>query len=57
MSHCKAIEQFCSVMQKNIIIEETSFYDGSKKSECIMFPQCKNCNNYIIKRRIETNHN
>ncbi len=53
MSHCKAIEQFCSVMQKNIILEETAFYDGSKECECVMFPQCRYCKNSILKKRIK----
>lgn len=55
MSHCKAIEQFCSVLQKNIIIEETAFYDGSKKCRCVMYPQCRRCSNSIIKKRIDDN--
>lgn len=53
MSHCKVFEQFCSVLQKNIIIEETAFYDGSKKCRCVMHPQCRYCRNSIIKKRLD----
>lgn len=53
-SHSRAFEQYCCIMKKNVIIEETAFHDGSKKLRCTMHPQCIKCRNKILKCNFET---
>ena len=52
-SHSRAFEQYCFVMKRNIIIEETAFHDGSKKLRCTMHPHCIRCRNIILKYKFE----
>ena len=39
--HSYSYEQYCSVVNKNIIILETSYYDGNKKIKCLNLYKCK----------------
>ena len=56
-SHSKAYEQYCSIMKKNVVIEETTYHDGRKVFICTMRPQCIECRNIILKKRFENNKN
>lgn len=50
-SHSKNYEQFCWVKQKNIIMEETVFHNGSRKVICTNLQDCNNnggCKNRIL---------
>ena len=53
-SHSFTYEQYCTVIGKNIIMEETTFKDGRKKLRCLHRHGCsKNggCQNkYVIAR-------
>ena len=39
--HSYSYEQYCSIVNKNIIILETSYYDGNKKVKCLNLYKCK----------------
>lgn len=52
-SHSKAFEQYCCIMKKNVVIEETTYHDGRRKLVCTMHPQCIECKNKILKCRFE----
>lgn len=50
--YSKNVEQFCSVLDKNVVFEEIYFHDGSKKVRCINYSLCKGrggCKNEILK--------
>lgn len=51
-SHSRAYEQYCCVMEKNVVIEETAFHDGSRKFICTMQPKCMECKNKILRCRL-----
>lgn len=57
--HCFTFEQYCNIIGRNIILEETTFHNGSKKIRCLNAHKCETmnggCLNTIIKKRIE-NH-
>lgn len=52
-SHSRAFEQYCCIMKKNVVIEETAYHDGRRKLVCTMRPQCKECKNKILRCRFE----
>lgn len=52
-SHSKAYEQYCCIMKKNVVIEETTYHDGRRKFVCTMQPQCVECKNIILKYRLD----
>lgn len=52
-SHSKAFEQYCCIMKKNVVIEETTYHDGRRILKCTMHPQCVECKNKILKIRFE----
>ncbi len=52
-SHSKAFEQYCFIMKKNVVIEETSYYDGTRIYKCTMHPQCIECKNKILKCKLD----
>ena len=39
--HSKTYEQFCWVKQKNIIMEETVFHNGTRKVICTNLTECE----------------
>ena len=54
--HAFSYEQYCSIVKKNIIIQETSYYNGRKKIRCLNHLKCKNefggCQNkFIIEKK------
>lgn len=54
--HSFTYEQYCSVVEKNVIIEELTFLSGKKKIRCLNAHKCKEnggCKNKYVKRRIE----
>ncbi len=55
--HSFSYEQYCSVVKHNIVLEETSFYDGSKKIKCLNLCKCKKdlggCENKFVLRKQE----
>ena len=38
--HSIAYEQYCWVKQKNVVVEETVFHNGTKKIVCTSFSEC-----------------
>lgn len=52
-SHSKSYEQYCCIVKKNIVVEETYYHDGKKKLVCTMYPQCGQCGNKILKNNFE----
>lgn len=50
--HSKTFEQYCCVMEKNIIMEETSYHNGKKSLRCVNHIICEmngGCKNRILK--------
>ncbi|MBQ7688704.1 MAG: hypothetical protein IJT27_05765 [Clostridia bacterium] len=41
--HSKAYEQYCWVMEKNIVFEETVFHNGTHEVRCTHFSECRDC--------------
>lgn len=39
----KAYEQYCWVLEKNIVFEETVFHDGARELRCTHFAECREC--------------
>ncbi len=59
-SHSFTFEQYCSIVGKNIILEETAFHDGKKQLRCLHCYKCSEnggCRNRFIKHRIENVEN
>mgnify|MGYP003289573790 CR=1 FL=1 len=53
--HAFTYEQYCSIVGKNIILEETTYHNGNKRLRCLNFHKCDTtiggCKNpYVIKR-------
>ena len=38
--HSIAYEQYCWVKQKNVVLEETIYHNGTKKVRCTSFSDC-----------------
>ena len=55
--HSFTFEQYCNIIGRNIILEETTFHNGCKKIRCLNAHKCETmnggCLNSIIKKRIE----
>lgn len=41
--HSRAYEQYCWILKKNIVFEETVFHNGTYKLSCMHLNECKNC--------------
>lgn len=55
-SHSFSYEQYCHIVSKNIIIEETTFHNGTKKLKCLNYHNCEKCGgcqNRFVKRRLD----
>ncbi|MBQ3086240.1 MAG: hypothetical protein IKM24_10200 [Clostridia bacterium] len=51
--HFKSYEQYCCVLEKNIVMEETVYHNGTKSVICTTLPYCnKNggCKNAVLRR-------
>ena len=55
--HIYSYEQYCSIVGKNIILQETAYYNGSKKVRCLNHNKCKHefggCKNKFVIRKQE----
>ena len=56
--HSFTYQQYCPVVDKNVIIEELTFLSGKKKIRCLYYHKCNckemgGCKNKYVKRRIE----
>ncbi|MBO5463444.1 MAG: hypothetical protein J6A49_09040 [Clostridia bacterium] len=55
--HAFTFEQYCNIVGKNIILEETTYHNGNKKIRCLNLHKCRitngGCSNPYIIRRIE----
>ena len=38
--HARTYEQYCWVMEKNIVFEETTFHNGTQTVRCSRFGDC-----------------
>ena len=50
-SHSRAYEQYCWVLQRNIVFEETTYHNGTSAVCCTHLPECKRtggCKNAIL---------
>ncbi|MBR1811410.1 MAG: hypothetical protein IJ766_07195 [Clostridia bacterium] len=53
--HSSTFEQYCCVMEKNVIMEETHFHNGTKHVHCANHLLCAmngGCKNNIIKKQL-----
>ena len=59
--HIFSYEQYCSVVEKNIVLQESSYYDGKRKLRCLNHHKCKKelggCKNRFVLRKQEMNEN
>ena len=49
--HSHVYEQYCWVLQKNIVFEETTFHNGTSAVRCTHLSECKRsggCKNEIL---------
>lgn len=54
--HSFTYEQYCNVVNKNVVIEELRFHSGKRKVRCLHSYRCKHlggCQNKYVLRRIE----
>ncbi len=56
--HSFTYQQYCPVVDKNVIIEELTFLSGKKKIRCLYYHKCNcketgGCKNKYVKRRID----
>lgn len=53
--HSRTYELYCSVVGRNIIIEETMYHNGTKSAKCLNRSVCEKrggCTNRILSQRI-----
>lgn len=56
--HSRTYEQYCWVLKKNIVFEETVFHNGTSALSCTHYYECKDnggCKNEILARLIKEN--
>ncbi|MBR0537101.1 MAG: hypothetical protein IJK40_03040 [Clostridia bacterium] len=49
--HSVTYEQYCCVLQRNIVFEETFFHNGTRRVYCTYYPECRRsggCKNNIF---------
>lgn len=49
--HSRTYEQYCSIVGRNIIIEETMYHNGTKSAKCLNKNVCEKgggCTNKIL---------
>ncbi len=55
--HSYTFEQYCNIIGRNIILEETAYHNGERKIRCLNAHKCKTmnggCLNSFVKKRIE----
>lgn len=56
--HKLTYEQYCCVLQQNIVFEETVYHNGSREINCTHYNECRGiggCTNRILKERLAKN--
>jgi len=51
--HFNSYEQYCCVLEKNIIMQETVYHNGTKSIVCTNLPYCEDiggCKNAVLRR-------
>lgn len=54
-NYMKTYEQYCCVLKRNIVLEETVFCNGTHTLKCTHFSECKHsggCRNVLIEPRL-----
>lgn len=54
-NYLKTYEQYCCVLKRNIVLEETVFCNGTHTLHCTHFSECENsggCKNILIEPRL-----
>ena len=46
--HSRTYEQYCWVMEKNIVFEETTFHNGTREIRCSRLKDCGSCKNRCL---------
>jgi hypothetical protein len=52
----KSYEQYCCVLERNVVMEEATYHNGGIKLFCTNYPQCftcGGCKNIILNDKIE----
>ena len=55
--HCKSYEQYCCILEKNIVMEETVYHNGTKSVVCTSLAHCNRCGgckNAVLRRLWES---
>lgn len=56
--HKLTYEQYCCVLKRNIVLEETVFHNGTHEISCTHYSQCRSrggCRNEILSGRLKNN--
>lgn len=51
--HYRSYEQYCCVLEKNIVMQETVYHNGTKSIVCTNLPHCDKiggCKNAVLRR-------
>lgn len=51
--HSKSYEQYCCILEKNIVMEETVYHNGTKSIVCTCLTQCNRdggCRNVVLRK-------
>ena len=55
--HSFSFEQYCKIVDKNIVLEETTYHNGEKNLKCLNLYKCKEkfggCKNSYVLERIK----
>ncbi len=49
----KTYEQYCCVLDKNVVVEEITYHDGKKVLRCTKQFECQTCRNKILRDQFE----
>ena len=53
--HCRVYEQFCWVLDKNVVFEQTVYHNGTNETRCVYFSECRargGCRNRQLRGRL-----
>lgn len=53
--HLSSFEQYCTVVGRNIILQETTYHNGAKAIRCLNLHNCENiggCKNKFVLARV-----
>lgn len=57
--HSFTYEQYCTVLKKNIILEEITYHDGNRKTVCLNSHNCSEngeCRDKYVTQRMKKSH-